>query len=511
MALGIGLAVLLLGIGWHLLSTPPPSDEQERLELQARTQQLQRERAAAAAQQRLDDAWAPWVTGAWHLAEIAVLLAVPGGLAVATGVAWSRRRLPTRDGRLPRPARLDLETWLRTHAAWLTVRHTEAEHPPLPAGLTSYSVTDSRRVSGALRGEDALVEIVSPPPPAPPRFAELLSAGHIGHGRPLLYGYSSDGEVRHEGEEATSVLIAGQPRNGKSNTEASLAAQHALNGGQLVVCDPHAGNHRSLAMRLQALASAFLEPIADSPEAITAAVRRVHDELQDRKARGADWLRRRRAAERAPERLIALVIDEWTALLRGPAAGELQGMLADIVSEGQKYRVVALLAAQQWHAAQVGGTLVRNVVPTVIAHRCRGDDMRAVSCMRAEAIPEDTLALQPGEAYLLAPEHHLRRIRVPAVEGEDLARVGRLLPNARARVEGAGRTAGRRSEILPGGAEEPVEGLPEGTGIDRDAVVALLAEGLSVYAIAGRLGISGGRRYQALHRLVRDLREADAE
>ncbi|MGH7750013.1 MAG: hypothetical protein ACREQ5_35380, partial [Candidatus Dormibacteria bacterium] len=257
--LALGAAILMAGIGWHLLTTPPPSGEQQRLELQQQRLETQARQQELA----LDRTWAPWVAGAWHVAEILVLLAVPGTLVVGGVIAWHRRGLPTRDGRLPRPGTLDMGTWLQTHAAWLMVRHAQVTHPPMPRGLTNVSITNAQRVTAPPK---EAVEILEPKVDAPPRFSALLAAGELGAGRPLLYGYGSSGQVRHEGDEASSVLIAGQPRNGKSNTQACLAAQHALSDAQLLVCDPHAGNHRSLQTRLAPLESALIQPVANSPQ-----------------------------------------------------------------------------------------------------------------------------------------------------------------------------------------------------------------------------------------------------
>ena len=426
--LALGAAILMAGIGWHLLTTPPPSAEQQRLE-------LQQQRVEAQARQQelaLDRTWAPWVAAAWHLTEILVLLAAPGTLLVGAAIAWHRRGLPTRDGRLPRPSRLDMGTWLQTHAAWLTVRHAQVTHPPMPRGLMNFSVTNAQRVTAPPK---EAVEILEPKVEAPPRFGALLAAGELGPGRPILYGYATTGQVRHEGDEASSVLIAGQPKNGKSNTQACLAAQHALSDGQLLVCDPHAGNHRSLQTRLAPLESALIQPVANSPQEILNAVRLAHDELQERKARASARRQGDPQAYTTPERLFALVIDEWTALLRGEVATELPPLLANIVSEGAKFDLVAILAAQQWSADAVGGPLVRNVVPTVVAHRCRGEELRMVSGLRAEAVPADSLTLEKGEAYMLAPGLPLTRIRVPILEAEDLIRVGRLVSSRRSELD----------------------------------------------------------------------------
>jgi hypothetical protein len=97
----VGLVVLMLGVGWHLMVTPAPSAEeqqlalrQEQADMQAHQQEVQQERAAAAADERLDATWRPWRTAAWNVLQITLALAPVVGLVVGGAVLWGRLRAP---------------------------------------------------------------------------------------------------------------------------------------------------------------------------------------------------------------------------------------------------------------------------------------------------------------------------------------------------------------------------------------------------------------------------------
>jgi hypothetical protein len=104
----VGLVVLMLGLGYHLLSTPPPSAEEQRLavrqeqmDVQARQQAVERERVDAAADARLDASWRPWRIGALNLMVISLALAPVVGLVGGAVLLVGRTRSPRGVGGRP--------------------------------------------------------------------------------------------------------------------------------------------------------------------------------------------------------------------------------------------------------------------------------------------------------------------------------------------------------------------------------------------------------------------------
>ena len=125
-ALVVGVVVLMVGIGYHLMTIPPPSAEaqrvasrQEQLQVEAQKESLERDRAAAAADQDLDAHWRPWRAAAVNALAISVTLAPVLGLGIGT-VLLLRRGRPPRDPRTgPRVPRMpSTRSWLRSRSWW---------------------------------------------------------------------------------------------------------------------------------------------------------------------------------------------------------------------------------------------------------------------------------------------------------------------------------------------------------------------------------------------------------
>lgn len=125
-ALVVGVVVLMVGVGYHLMTIPPPSAEeqrvafrQEQLQVQSQQESLERDRAAAAADQQLDAHWRPWRAAAVNVLEISVTLAPVLGLGLGT-VLLVRHGRPPRDPRAgPRGPRMpSTRSWLRSRSWW---------------------------------------------------------------------------------------------------------------------------------------------------------------------------------------------------------------------------------------------------------------------------------------------------------------------------------------------------------------------------------------------------------
>jgi len=414
------------------------------------------------------------MAGLWTAAGVTwlgLLVALPVLLVLALGgaaISWGWRRhtrvgpphleVPLKDRELAHRV-FDVEL---TRAASTWPEHYAPHYAPR---LT---------VSGTQPGPPAAAAVSAP------NLRDVLSAPG------LVLGLPDDDLGREpvviEGEW-TSVGVGGRPGSGKSNTVASLVAQHVLRGGEVLLGDPHAGARRSLARRLEPLRG-HLEVVSE-PRAILGLVEHAHDELGRRKrlcALGAarEW------------RPLAVVIDEWTSLMRGELADPLARRLGELVSEGQKYAVTAILAAQTWTAATVGGSFVRNPMPTAVVHRTRPEEARVLTGLRGEAVPADVLNLPPGVAYVVGTPEGVRRVRVPRVEPEEV--VGLLRASSDPRPT--------RVRIRDEGAMTPGLDAPRTrSGRASDAapeVLALFRQGRGIAEIVGAVyGVRpGGRAYQ---------------
>src|SRR5439155_15228343 len=129
--------------------------------------------------------------------------------------------------------------------------------------------------------------------------------------------------------------LGGLQGSGKTWGAAFLLAQSALNGAQLVICDPHAGDDESLAARVSPLAPAFVCDIAEDDRAILAALKLADDTLQRRKRGDKD------------RRPLIVAIDEWSALRRGQIAEVLPALVEDFSTEGRKLNCHVMLLGQR--------------------------------------------------------------------------------------------------------------------------------------------------------------------
>lgn len=135
-ALVVGVAVLMLGIGYHLMTIPPPSAEeqrvafrQEQLEVQAQQENLERDRQSAAADQQLDASWRPWRAAALNLLEISVTLAPVAALGIGSVLLLRHERPPRQPAGGPRGPRMpSTRSWLRSRSWWS--RPVEVTPPP---------------------------------------------------------------------------------------------------------------------------------------------------------------------------------------------------------------------------------------------------------------------------------------------------------------------------------------------------------------------------------------------
>jgi hypothetical protein len=139
-ALVVGVVVVMVGIGYHLMTIPPPSAEeqriayrQEQLAVQAQQESLERDRVAAVADQRLDANWRPWRAAALNVLEISVTLAPVLGLGLGSLLLLRHGRSPRSSGRGPRGPRMpSTRSWLRSRSWW---SRPAAVTPP-PSGAT---------------------------------------------------------------------------------------------------------------------------------------------------------------------------------------------------------------------------------------------------------------------------------------------------------------------------------------------------------------------------------------
>jgi hypothetical protein len=476
------MALLALVAAIHAL-TPAPFDpvayEQQRIAIQ---------QAQAIAPAQFVSAFVLALMPAAIAVTCLVMLAAWGSVAI---IRFRRERQPDARGLLPVNAWQLADVAPDALGAYHGARQIEAARQPVPHTIT-YSPSSAPHYAPRFdyRGGLGGAALSAADEPAArgdvPSFAELLSAGRIGRGQPLMLGYdlAEGAPIWGTWRDLYSAGVGGSQGGGKSWTAASLIAQSMLNGAQVILCDPHAGDDESLTTRLELLLPYMLMH-ADDDQQIEAAAHFAGDELARR--------REKKSSDRSP---ILLVIDEWTSLLRRGLSDKLPPILSDLTQEGRKYGVNALLLAQRWSVGAAGGGDVRNCLTAHYVHRTRADEARMQTGLRGSALPDDTMTLQPGQSYLVDTKGSVRKVATPTMQASDLGHVAGLLGKPDGSLMEAQTEQASRSSIRPEAAR----------------ALSLFQNGLDVPQIVKELrGVDaqGGRRYQDAAREVQALlREA---
>ncbi|NJK81347.1 MAG: ATP-binding protein [Chloroflexaceae bacterium] len=363
------------------------------------------------------------MTPAYALAGFVMFLTFCGVavyLVAAWGVAAIRRfrdeRRPDVRGLLPVEASNLREISPLALAGYHNAALAAAERPMVSSGPQSLTYAPH------YRGE--FIRDVTAPAALPvtagsagvPTFTELLTAGRIGRGQPLLLGFNQvDGEeIVGSWLDLYATATAGLPGSGKTTSQRFFAAQTALHGARFVICDPHAGAaDDSLAATLQPLQRLFLLRPESEPRQILQAVQYVA-ETGKRRVDGRD-------SDRTP---IVLWVDELTALLgRSDVGDDVAKLLERIAQEYRKKYIYLSASGQIWTAARTSSEL-RDSLASVLCHRMKRAQARLLLPTEEAAQVE---RLETGEAILWRTNGATARVRIPNTTAGDIAKVAEIL------------------------------------------------------------------------------------
>lgn len=321
------------------------------------------------------------------LATAVPLLLVLALVGLLAGVALHFRRqhlLPTADGRVPLAS-----PYMQEYFEWLKVRDLQ------PGATVPHHLSLNYRHDQRLAmGQEGTVHPVAAL--TAPTMSEIMSLPGA-----LIGTAIEDGRRIHDGGKPLSFGIGGRPGTGKSTTAASYASMLRLRDPktEIYVGDLHGLDGESLGARLQKMSGPLpTRNLATDAPGCLELVDRVHAIMQ-RRIEGRDTSRSAQL----------LLIDEWTSLIRRPEAAQLLARLEDIAQQGRKFGVGCLLMAQDWAAAAVGSTQLRNPLGVAIVHAMRPDAARNLTGPGVDL--SDVRTLGPGEAYLVRDT--VERIRVP--------------------------------------------------------------------------------------------------
>lgn len=214
-------------------------------------------------------------------------------------------------------------------------------------------------------------------------------------GKKIMIGMNGAiGLIAYEWEKMGSVLILGVMGGGKTNTASWIVGQETENGARVALIDKHARSEQSTYYKLNKMQVPFATAIADKPMSALRVVEYVESEYE-----------RRLQAFDENDRLL-LVIDEFTALMRSAGdkedewheAGKRVRKLIEVLnSEGRKYGINVVCMGQAANASRSGGTEVRDLFKTIIAHGMRKRQAQMLGLTEEKHAIE---RLDDGEVYV---------------------------------------------------------------------------------------------------------------
>lgn len=217
-------------------------------------------------------------------------------------------------------------------------------------------------------------------------FAQILRAGIIGPGKPIVVGYDDKGDAVTTKEPRTKGIGGVQGAGKTVSTLGSVLSEIVYTNGEVryIICDKHmnGGTDESLVERLDPLYEFFLdidEVRAGVQPTNTAYLSHLSRMTKNNPVPGGrellDWVKvlRFEFEERLngkKGRPWVLIIDEFSAIMKDKTvAPQVADMLEVLGEEGRKFGLTITLIGQVWKATRTGGTEVRDVLPEFIAHR----------------------------------------------------------------------------------------------------------------------------------------------
>jgi len=352
------------------------------------------------------------------------VLGAAGALAVlAVGLhSYYMRRVPLvapdRRGLLPvARATIERDEITQIVAAALAAYHrtqlVAAASQPQPVPHTfNYAPKLDGRGAAAPAADSAVIDAPALPAVAP-GFAEMLSSGLVGPGRPLVLGYAAGAPLVGSFKDIYSSAIGGLPSSGKTTTIRFLASQAALLGARFVLVDHHHEKEDGLANTLAPLRSAFLcAPARNNAETLQA-LALVDEMFQSRKSGGSP--------DRSP---VLLCVDEFSALMRSPIGGECAEIIEQLNQEGRGFGMFGLYSGQVWLSSRSGGSELRYSLASSFVHRMH---RRQAALLLPDGEGVKVERLDTGSCMLWRPSGEVVQVQIPNTTAADVERVAALL------------------------------------------------------------------------------------
>lgn len=200
--------------------------------------------------------------------------------------------------------------------------------------------------------------------PACPTCWELLQSGEIAPEKPLLFGFTPNGQKRGDWKDIFSTAAGGQSGFGKTNTLCLVIGQSVLHGVYFWLIDYHWPHKESLIAKIGDLRECPYVTYAKNLTECQTILDQV-DTTIDRRLRNQEPI--------TPIKVLG--IDEVLRVVQH--CPKTEKTIEKIGTEGRKVNVFGMFSAQSWKADKID-TTARDNLTSIFAHYMRPNQARAL-------------------------------------------------------------------------------------------------------------------------------------
>lgn len=305
--------------------------------------------------------------------------------------------------------------------ASVSTAHEQAYHisRQMFADIADYThaLAGKRGLLAGGSGQPELPLLDAPLRIATPTFADLLRNAMIAPGKPLLVGYSRQGQPQSRSlQDLKSVAIAGWQGSGKTLSTGYLVASSVLaDGVQAYVIDPHKHHPESL--------SALIHPLERTGHVTIINPFDTPALLEDLNR----TLDRRLVGEESNEPGILLVIDELARLAKMECFEVLVAFLERCTEETRKANITFMGGSHKWTARHFKGRAdIRGCMNSMLIHKTKPS--------QADLLLEDAHdkhlvkhLQRPGDAILVTDYDPPTVVSIPFCTRKDMETVARMM------------------------------------------------------------------------------------
>lgn len=252
-----------------------------------------------------------------------------------------------------------------------------------------------------------------------PTFAELLNAGSLAPGKPMILGYEHGDPRVGSFLDIYSAAVAGESGSGKTSTMLFLIGSGLISQRiRFFGIDPHYPHPKSLGAKTEPLWKAGLMRMATDKAQMFETLKEIEATI-DNRLKQVD----------IDETPVILVIDELAFLAKQSIGPTLARTMERISTEGRKCAVYMLASSQTWLASRTGAgsSVVRDTLTSAYVHRIKPKQANLLLQDKDEAEKVKRYVKQAGEVLLCPVNDDSVVCQMPYTTEQDMKLVSNMV------------------------------------------------------------------------------------